>query len=341
MKKLAIIFVGTSLMFACGGKKQNAEGSDSTGAASSIKIDGSSTVYPITEAVAEEFQAANKGIDVTVAVSGTGGGFKKFIRKEIDVTGASRPVKKSEDSALVAGQIEYYEIPVAYDGLAVVVNPQNTWASSITVAELKKIWEPAAQGKIKKWNQIRPEWPNEEIHLFGAGTESGTFEYFTEAINGKSKACRGDYTASEDDNVLVQGIATDKFALGFFGYAYYIENQAKLKVLAIDDQNDANGKGAIALSSETILNASYQPLSRPLFIYVNKNSAERSEVSNFVNFYLMEATTLVAEVGYIPFTKETYAMIQKRFADKKAGSIFLKLETTVGVKIDEMLKTAE
>lgn len=341
MKKLAIIFVGTSLMFACGGKKQNAEGSDSTGAASSIKIDGSSTVYPITEAVAEEFQAANKGVDVTVAVSGTGGGFKKFIRKEIDVTGASRPVKKSEDSALVAGQIEYYEIPVAYDGLAVVVNPQNTWASSITVAELKKIWEPAAQGKIKKWNQIRPEWPNEEIHLFGAGTESGTFEYFTEAINGKSKACRGDYTASEDDNVLVQGIATDKFALGFFGYAYYIENQAKLKVLAIDDQNDANGKGAIAPSSETILNASYQPLSRPLFIYVNKNSAERSEVSNFVNFYLTEATTLVAEVGYIPFTKETYTMIQKRFADKKAGSIFLKLETTVGVKIDEMLKTAE
>jgi len=337
MKKLIIFLIAAATLVSCGGKNEGGN-SDSTSLTGDIKIDGSSTVYPISEAFAEEFQMGNKGVKVTVAVSGTGGGFKKFIRKEIDVTGASRPIKKTENEDAVKAGVEYYEVPVAYDGLAVVVNPQNTWVDHLTVEELKKIWEPAAQGKIVKWNQIRPEWPNEEIHLFGAGTESGTFDYFTEAIVGEAKSCRGDYTASEDDNVLVQGVAGDKLALAFFGFSYYKENAAKLKIVPIDDQNDANGKGAITPNETTILDGTYQPLSRPLFIYVNKASADRPEVTSFVNFALQNAATLVPETGYVPLTAATYELAKKRFEAKKTGSVFLQLESTVGVKLEDVLK---
>ncbi|HNF47875.1 MAG TPA: PstS family phosphate ABC transporter substrate-binding protein [Chitinophagales bacterium] len=269
-----------------------------------INIDGSSTVYPITEAVAEEFKKQFPDIKVSVGVSGTGGGFKKFGRGETDMNDASRPIKPEEDSLAKANNIAYEHFLIAYDGLVVVVNPQNTWCKDITVAELKKIWEPAAQGKIMKWNQIRAEWPNEEIHLFGPGVESGTYDFFTEAIVGKSHSSRGDYTASEDDNVLVQGIASDKDALGFFGMAYYEENTDKLKLVGVDDQKEDNGKGAILPTVETVKNKSYAPLGRPLFIYVNDIAAEKKEVQDFINFYLNNMVKLSSEVGYVPLTDE-------------------------------------
>lgn len=341
MIKNSLVFAFVAIVLtSCGGssnEKKTAGGTNYDGQ-EVLKIDGSSTVYPISEALAEEFLGVNPSAKITVGVSGTGGGFKKFLRNELDLTGASRPISKSEDSTCKAEGIEYYEIPVAFDGLVVVVNPKNDWVKSITVSELKKIWDPASQGKVLRWNQIRPEWPNEELHLFGAGTESGTFDYFTEAIVGKSKSCRGDYTASEDDNVLVQGISTDRLALGFFGYAYFTENQDRLKLLPIDDENDANGKGAILPSDATILDASYQPLSRPLFMYVNKKSVANPLAKNFVDFIADEAPKLVPETGYIPFSQETYALIKDRVKAGKTGSLFVGLESTVGVDLNSLLK---
>jgi phosphate transport system substrate-binding protein len=302
---LKIISLGLFLS-ACGSSDdKSANGSDLSG---EIKIDGSSTVFPITEAVAEDFKASYPDVKVTVGLSGTGGGFKKFGRGEVDINDASRSIKSTEDSLCKANNISHIELRVAFDGLAVVVNPQNTWVKSITVAELKKIWEPEAQGKIKYWNQIRPEWPKEEIHLFGAGVESGTYDYFTEAIVGKSHSSRGDYTASEDDNVLVQGISTDKLALGFFGIAYFEENKDKLKVVPVD-----NGQGPVTPSIETVKNKTYAPLSRPLFIYVNSAAAKRQEVQAFIDFYLTNGGALSQEVGYIAMTDEEYAAEKSKF----------------------------
>jgi phosphate transport system substrate-binding protein len=335
---LAFIAIVWMSSLGCSSKKKNSEGGTSYDGQKVLKIDGSSTVYPISEAFAEDFLDVNPSARITVGVSGTGGGFKKFVRNELDLTGASRPISKSEDSTCKAEGIEYYEIPVAFDGLVVVVNPRNNWVKSITVAELKKIWAPESQGKITRWNQVRPEWPNEELHLFGAGTESGTFDYFTEAIVGKSKACRGDYTASEDDNVLVQGISMDHLALGFFGYAYFSENKERLKLLPIDDENDANGKGAVLPSETTILNATYQPLSRPLFIYVNKKSMVKPLGKDLVAFALAQAPTIVPETGYLPFSAETYALIKDRLNAGKTGSLFVGLESTVGVNVNSLLK---
>jgi phosphate transport system substrate-binding protein len=315
---LAILLGGSLFLGACGGN-QSGEGaaSDLTG---SIQIDGSSTVYPITEAVAEEFRAEAPKVKVTVGVSGSGGGFKKFSRGDIDITNASRSIKPTEAEVAKENNITYLELPVAFDGLTVVVHPENDWVKDITVAELKKIWEPAAQGKITKWNQIRPEWPDKEIHLYGAGVESGTYDYFTEAIVGESHASRGDYTASEDDNVLVQGVSTDPLALGFFGYAYYEENKSKLKAIPVDDQNDANGKGAIMPSIETVKDGTYAPLSRPLFIYVNSKAVARPEVVEFVNFYLDNAGALSEEVGYIPMPAEQYQEQKTKFNEFASGT---------------------
>lgn len=303
-----------------------------------VRIDGSSTVYPITEAVAEEFQSAKKGtIRVTVGISGTGGGFKKFCRGETDISDASRPIKPSEVELCKENNIEYIELPVAYDGLAIVVNPQNNWVDYMTVKELKRIWEPSAQGKIKKWNQIRTNWPDKEIHLFGAGVDSGTYDYFTEAIVGKEHASRGDFTASEDDNVLVQGIATDRFALGFFGLAYYEENKGKLKLVPIDDEDDLNGKGPIPPSVETVMNGTYQPLSRPLFIYINKASADKSWIKEFVEFYIKNAGKLSKETGYIPLPQKAYELVLKRFRNGITGSVFGGKGSKVGVRIEDIL----
>lgn len=302
-----------------------------------IKIDGSSTVYPITEAVAEEFGRANSGVKVTVGISGTGGGFKKFTVGETDISNASRPIKSTEHDAAHKANIEYLELPVAYDALTVVVNPKNTWLNSITVVELKMIWEPAAQGKITNWNQVRSDWPNKPFKLFGAGTDSGTFDYFTEAINGKEDACRGDFTSSEDDNVLVQGVSSDENALGFFGLAYYEENKGRLKALAVDDENPANGAGAQIPTAQNVISGSYQPLSRPLFIYVRKDSLQRPEIKAFVKFYLDNAKSLVSEVGYVPLPDKVYTLAMQRFEKGLTGSIFSSGGSQVGVTLEELL----
>lgn len=278
-----------------------------------IRIDGSSTVYPLNEAAAEEFLLANPSVDITVGASGTGGGFKKFCRAEIDLSGASRPIRPEEVASCEGAGIKYLELEVAYDGLAVVVHPKNTWAKDITVAELRKLWEPAAQGKVTRWNQLRPEWPDREIHLYGAGTASGTFDYFTEVICGEAKSSRGDYTASEDDNVLVQGVSSDELALGYFGIAYYEHNKDKLRLLPIDDQNPNNGDGPIFPTLENIKNNIYAPLSRPLFVYINNKSLESEAVRAFVSFYLEHAAELAESVGYIPLSNEDAMQVKERW----------------------------
>ncbi len=283
-----------------------------------VKIDGSSTVFPITEAVAEDFQKAKRGaVRVTVGIAGTGGGFKKFCRNEIDVINASRPITAGEMEACKQTGVQYIEMPIAFDALTVVVNPKNNWSKSITVAELKKIWEPEAQGKITHWNQINPQWPDKKIKLYGAGADSGTFEYFTEAVVGKAKSSRGDYTASEDDNVLVQGVASDIYALGFFGFAYYIENSKRINAVAVD-----NGNGGVLPSADSVKNNSYKPLSRPLFIYVNAKSTEKPEVNEFINFYMKNAPELVKEVKYFPLSQKVYDLNIEHLSKKKIGTVF-------------------
>ncbi len=320
----------------CGGG-----GSETGGLSGYVRIDGSSTVYPITEAVAEEFRAVGPDVRVTVGVSGTGGGFKKFVRAETDISDASRPIKEVEIKAAKAANIEFIELPVAYDGLAVVVNPKNDWCVNLTVEELKRLWSPEAQGVVTKWSQVRQGWPDSEIKLFGPGVDSGTYDYFTEAVVGKEGASRGDFTASEDDNVLVQGVASDVNGLGFFGYAYYEENKDKLRVVPIEDGNPDNGEGPITPSPESVGNGTYQPLSRPIFIYVAKAAADRPEVQAFVEFYLKNAATLVREVGYIPLPADAYSLALKRFQGRVAGSVFAG-GSQVGVSIQELLsKEAE
>ncbi|MEX0733463.1 MAG: PstS family phosphate ABC transporter substrate-binding protein [Steroidobacteraceae bacterium] len=298
-----------------------------------IKIDGSSTVFPVTEAVAEEFQIKNKGkVRVTVGISGTGGGFKKFCRGETDVQDASRPILTAEMEACRAAGIKYYELPIAYDALTVVVHPQNDWITQLTIAELKKMWEPAAQGKITRWNQINPKWPNAPLVLFGAGSDSGTFDYFTEAVVGKAKSSRGDFTGSEDDNVLVQGIANNKNALGYLPFAYYSPNASRLKAVAIVGES---GK-AVLPALENVTNGTYEPLSRPLFIYVSEKSAQRPEVKEFIEFYLLESTPLIVEVKYLPLPKQAYAMAAKHFREGKLGTGFGGVPE-VGLKVEELL----
>ena len=311
MKKIVLIISLAIVAFACGDKKEKKDNITSNEAIvlkGTIKVDGSSTVFPVTEAVAEEFRAVQPKVKVTIGVSGTGGGFKKFSRGETNLSNASRPIKDKEKAACTENNINYLELEVAYDGLAVLVNPQNDWVDNFTVEELRKIWEPAAQGVIMKWNQIRPEWPNEEIHLFGPGVASGTYDYFTEAIVGKSGSSRGDFTASEDDHVLVQGIAGDKYSLGFFGLAYYSENKDKLTLIGVN-----NGEEVVKPTLETVSNGTYSPLSRPLFIYVNSTSVKSKEVIEFVNFYIDNADILSKDVGYIPLPAENYAQQKDNF----------------------------
>ena len=310
-----------------------ANASELAGLSGEIIIDGSSTVYPVTAAAAEEFNKYAAKVRAPVGVSGTGGGFKKFCAGETDIQDASRPISPAEVATCAEKNIEYIELPVGYDGLAVVVNPQNNWVDNLTVAELKKIWEPEAQGKITNWNQVRASFPDRPLKLFGAGTDSGTFDYFTEAIVGKAKSSRGDFQASEDDNVLVQGVSGDAGALGFFGFAYYQENADKLKIVPIKVDDAA---AAIAPSIETVKNASYQPLSRPIFIYVKKSSADRAEVKAFVNFYLSKSFTPLIqsrEVGYISLSDEMYATMAKRFGAGTTGTLFPK-GAEVGATLD-------
>jgi phosphate transport system substrate-binding protein len=295
-------------------------------------MDGSSTVFPIAEALAEEYQISKRGkVRVTVGIAGTGGGFKKFCRGESDMSNASRPILKEEMEACRAAGIKYIEVPVAFDALTIVVNPQNTWVKTLTVADLKKMWEPAAQGRVTTWKQVRAEWPAERLMLFGPGADSGTFDYFTEAVNGKAKASRGDYTASEDDNTLVQGVENNKTALGYFGFAYYAAHKDKMRAVPID-----GGKGPVTPSLEAVTKGTYNPLSRPLFVYVKEASLSRTEVKEFVKFMLTEGSALVAEVGYLPLPDKAYQLAWQHVEAGKLGSVFGGVPE-VGVTIDDLL----
>lgn len=314
---MAIAFVGLLISAACGG------------GGVTVRIDGSSTVFPITEAVAEEFMKLHRNVQVTVGISGTGGGFKRFCAGETDISDASRPISASEIAECAKNGIQFVELPVAYDGLSVVVNPENNWAGSMTMAELKRIWEPSSA--INKWNQVRPEWPNEEIVLVGAGTDSGTFDYFTEAVVGRAKASRPDYIASEDDNVLVQAIADSRYALGYFGYSYYVENKDKLKLAAIDD---GKGGGPVLPSGGTITDGSY-PLSRPLLIYVAASAEQTTGIKELVEYYLSdEGIALAEEVGYIALPQEVYQAVRNRFEQGKAGTVYV--ESASGKTLEEL-----
>ena len=301
-----------------------------------VNIDGSSTVFPVTQAMAEEFSLVASGVQVPVGVSGTGGGFEKFCAGETDISNASRPIKAEEAEICEGAGIEYIEIPVAFDGLSVVVNPENDWATCLTVDELNTIWAPESEGEITNWNQVRDDFPDAPLNLYGAGSDSGTYDYFTDVINGEEGASRGDYTGSEDDNVLVQGIASDVNALGFFGYAYYEENQDILKLVAVDDGDDSNGEGCVEPSPETITNGTYQPLSRPIFIYVSADAAEREEVAAFINFYLNEGPSIIPEIGYVPFSEDLYDTIYERFQAGTTGSVFAG-GSSQGVTVEDLL----
>jgi phosphate transport system substrate-binding protein len=295
--------------------------------AQTIKADGSSTVGPITQAVAEEYQDRNPRVNITVGISGTGGGFKKFVANETDISDASRPIKAGESNAARAAGIGYIELPVAYDAITVVVSQQNTWCKNLTRAELKKIWEPGS--KVRNWNQVRAGFPNRPLRLYGPGTASGTFDYFTEAINGKEKACRSDYSASEDDNVLVQGVARDAGALGYFGLAYYEENQSKLNAVSID---------GVMPSTPTVINGKYQPLARPLFIYVKKSSAMQPHVASFVRFYLQNSAKIARKVGYVGLPASISRLAMQRFNKKATGSLFAGKGAVVGVRLGDLLR---
>lgn len=297
-----------------------------------IKIDGSSTVFPVSEAFAEEFQVAKRGkVRVTVGISGTGGGFRKFCRGETDIQDASRPILKEEMESCANAGVKYYELPIAFDALTVAVSPQNKWLTSITVDDLKKIWAPESQGKITRWNQVNPQWPNEPFLLFGAGSDSGTFDYFTEAIVGKAKASRGDYTGSEDDNVLVQGIERNKNSLGYIPFAYYVPHAGKLKAVAID-----NGKRTVLPSLENVTNGTYQPLARPIFLYVSEQAAARAEVREFIDFALAQGAPLIEEVSYLPLPKAAYDVIARNFHGKKLGTAFSGTPE-VGLRVEQIL----
>jgi len=320
---LLAALVGVVAIVACG--------DGGNGLTGSVKIDGSSTVFPIAEAMGEEFQLLNRRVRLTVGISGTGGGFKKFCRKETDITNASRPIKASEVETCADNGVEFIELPIAIDGLSVMVNPKNDWVDHLTVEELKRIWEPAS--KVKRWSDVRPEWPDKRISLVGPDTDSGTFDYFTEAIVGEEGASRPDFTASADDNVLVQAIAGEENALGYFGYAFFVANMDKLKLVPID-----SGNGPVAPTEQTVGDGTYQPLSRPLLIYISKRSVtEKPEVLEFVNFFLDEESgLLVEEGGYVTLTSEIYQLVRQRFNDRVTGSMFAG-GSQVGVSLEELL----
>jgi phosphate transport system substrate-binding protein len=300
--------------------------------ADTVKIDGSSTVFPITEGIAEDFQKANKGLKVTVGVSGTGGGFKKFCRGEIDISNASRPITQKEIDACKEQGITYYELPVAFDALTVVISPRNTFIKQLTPAELKTLWSAESQGKVTRWNQVNPSFPDQPISLFGPGADSGTFDYFTEAINGKSKSSRGDFTASEDDNVLVQGVSNNALGLAYFGYAYFAENASRLKAVPI-----VNSDGKTVSPSETsVMDGSYNPLSRPIFIYVNAASLNKPEVKQFIEYFMKHAAEISKEVKYVPLPSKVYAANLQHIQKGRVGTIFGG-KNKVGLTVEQLV----
>jgi len=298
MKQWIVLLLISFGLISCTGNK-------SGGVKGVVSIDGSSTVFPITEAVAEEFMAENPSIRVNIGVSGTGGGFKKFLSSEIDINNASRTIKSKEAKAAKENKIEYIELPVAFDGISVVVSKKNTWVDSLSSAELKKIWEP--ESKVNNWKDVRDGWPDKPIKLYGPGPDSGTFDYFTHAIMGKAQVSRSDYTKSEDDNVLVMGVSGDEGALGYFGFAYFEENKEKLKIVPVKH----DGGAAVTPTLDSISKNEYKPLSRPIFIYVNKSALAKKPVKDFIDFYIESAPELSEEVGYVPMPAEKYSALTK------------------------------
>lgn len=288
------------------------------GGAPHVTVDGSSTVYPITEAVAEVYALSGAERRVTVGVSGTGGGMKKLCEGQVDLIGASRPIKESELERCEAHGIEVIELPIAMDGVAVVVHPEARWVEAMSVEELARVWEPAAQGRVLRWSDVRPEWPDAELHLFGPGVDSGTYDYFTAAVVGEEHASRGDFTSSEDDNVLVAGISRDTHGLGFFGLAFYLENQDKVRALGVAP---ADGDDPVWPSAESVRTGAYQPLSRPVFLYVNASALAAPQVEGFVDFYLRESAPLVEEVGYVPLSEALQGLVRGRFDAGVTGSV--------------------
>lgn len=300
-----------------------------------IQIDGSSTVFPVSEAFAEEFQKQKKGaVRVTVGVSGTGGGFKKFCRGETDISNGSRPILRQEMDECAKNGITFIEMPIAFDALTVAVSPKNNFLECIKVSDLKKIWEPAAQGKVMNWSDVDPKWPNRKMSLFGAGADSGTFDYFTEAVNGKAKATRADFTASEDDNVLVQGIERDENSLGYIPYAYYEPHKTKMKAVGIDE---GKGKGCVKPSLEAVTAGTYNPLARPLFIYVSTKAAEKPEIKEYIEYIMTKGAPLVKEVKYLPLPDSAYATAYKHFKDGRKGTVFGGVPE-VGVSVEDLMK---
>lgn len=302
-----------------------------------VTVDGSSTVFPISEAAAEEFRKVHPSIRLTVGISGTGGGFQKFCYGETDINAASRPIAATEMAACARTGIEYIELPIAYDGIVIVVHPRATWISTISLTELKRLWEPGAQGTVSTWSQVRPGWPEREIHLFGAGIDSGTYDYFTLAVTGTAKASRGDFTSSENDNVVVQGVSTDELALGFVPFAYYENNRDRLKLLPIADDRASNGEVAVLPTPNSIRSGAYRPLSRPVFVYVSKVAAERAPVRMFVEFYLAEVESLAREVHYVGLGPGLSKEVAMRFANRTTGSMFAGT-SAVDLTMDQLLK---
>ncbi|MDJ1176621.1 PstS family phosphate ABC transporter substrate-binding protein [Roseofilum capinflatum] len=299
-----------------------------------INIDGSSTVYPITKMAADRFnQGQSVPVEVTVGFSGTGGGFDKFCAGETDINNASRPISLSEMEACKQGKVAYIELPIAFDAITVVVNPQNTWIEDITINELRKIWQPEAQQTITRWNQIRSSWPNAPLKLYGPGTDSGTYDYFTEAVVGTAGSSRSDYIASEDDILLEQQISSDVNSLGYFGLAYYEQNKDELKALGVD-----SGKGPVFPSRETVENSEYQPLARPLFIYINLAAAqENAAMREFVYYYLEQASGIAAEVGYVPLPDEVYHINEVTYNEGEVGTVF-EGQSQFGLSIAELMR---
>lgn len=322
--RLSLFWVAVAVLFssscsAPSSTPQTSNASTSTASTSTIKIDGSSTVYPISNAVAEAFKQANPEVEIEVAFSGTSGGFRKFCAGETAISNASRPISTEGIEVCRQAGIRYVELPIAFDALTVVVNPQNDWAKALTVEELRSIWEPAAQGKINNWQQVRPDFPNRPLTLYGAGQDSGTYDYFAEVIVGGSET-RTDYTASEDDNQLVQGVQNDPNALGFFGLSYYEQSQDQLNAVAIDD---GQGKGAVAPSREAVEQAQYQPLSRPLFVYVNLQASQQNQaLAEFVKFQTKNAKRIVEEVGYVPLPQEAYDVGEVHLYKGEVGTAY-------------------
>ncbi|MCW2962446.1 MAG: phosphate binding protein [Thermoleophilia bacterium] len=294
---IAIVATAGLIGAGCGGDDNDSASGDSK-LSGTVTADGSSTVFPISQALAEEFQGENGEVEISVGTSGTGGGFEKFCRGETDISNASRPIKDEEIAACKEGGVEYVELTVATDGLSVVVNPENDFVSCLTLDQLKTIWEPSS--KVTSWKDVDSSFPDDELVLYGPGTDSGTFDYFTDEVNGEEGASRSDYTASEDDNVLVQGVAGDQGALGYFGHGYAEENADKVKAIGID-----SGDGCVEPTTATIESGEYTPLSRPLFVYVAKKSVDKPEVKAFVDFTLDNVSDLVGDVGFIKAPADT------------------------------------